>query len=100
HQRAPAGDHQPDPAGPRNHEDDDGDRPVPPDSVPGSAPRHGSGGYSRCEFGWIRPRWCAVNPAAWTPQTWRDRLAGQQPDWPDPDRLDHVLKDLGTLPPL
>jgi 3-deoxy-7-phosphoheptulonate synthase len=36
----------------------------------------------------------------WTPSSWRSRLAGQQPDWPDADHLDAVLKQLGGLPPL
>jgi len=38
--------------------------------------------------------------ATWTPSSWRARPAGQQPEWPDPGRLDDVLKRLGTLPPL
>ena len=37
---------------------------------------------------------------AWTPQSWRDRPAGQQPDWPDPAALEGVLKQLSQLPPL
>jgi 3-deoxy-7-phosphoheptulonate synthase len=36
----------------------------------------------------------------WSPSTWRDRPAGQQPDWPDPDGVELVLKRVGTLPPL
>jgi 3-deoxy-7-phosphoheptulonate synthase len=38
--------------------------------------------------------------SAWTPQSWRDRTAGQQPDWPDPNELDAVTKILATYPPL
>src|SRR3954452_24336374 len=38
--------------------------------------------------------------APWTPTTWREHPAQQQPDWPDPDGLDRVLKGLATLPPL
>ncbi|MDH3754004.1 MAG: 3-deoxy-7-phosphoheptulonate synthase class II [Acidimicrobiia bacterium] len=38
--------------------------------------------------------------APWTPTSWRDRPAMQQPQWPDADALDAVLKELGTLPPL
>ncbi|MGH7733649.1 MAG: 3-deoxy-7-phosphoheptulonate synthase class II, partial [Gemmatimonadales bacterium] len=36
----------------------------------------------------------------WTPQSWRDRPAAQQPRWPDDAALDSVLKELSTLPPL
>ncbi|HET7487617.1 MAG TPA: 3-deoxy-7-phosphoheptulonate synthase class II [Acidimicrobiales bacterium] len=36
----------------------------------------------------------------WTPTTWRERPAAQQPDWPDEAALDRALKQLGTLPPL
>jgi 3-deoxy-7-phosphoheptulonate synthase len=37
---------------------------------------------------------------AWSPASWRERPAVQQPDWPDVGALDGVLKTLGTLPPL
>jgi len=37
---------------------------------------------------------------AWTPGSWRDKSAAQQPDWPDEAALDGALKRLGTLPPL
>ena len=37
---------------------------------------------------------------AWTPTSWRDRPAGQQPDWPDESVLEGVLKQLAGLPPL
>ncbi len=36
----------------------------------------------------------------WTPSSWRDLPAPQQPDWPDLAALEHVLKQLSTLPPL
>jgi 3-deoxy-7-phosphoheptulonate synthase len=36
----------------------------------------------------------------WTPSTWRDRPAAQQPDWPDGDALDAALGELGRMPPL
>jgi 3-deoxy-7-phosphoheptulonate synthase len=36
----------------------------------------------------------------WSPATWRDHPADQQPDWPDEAALDRVLKQLGSLPPL
>jgi 3-deoxy-7-phosphoheptulonate synthase len=41
-----------------------------------------------------------MSPAPWTPQRWRERPAAQQPEWPDPDELERVLKNLATLPPL
>ena len=36
----------------------------------------------------------------WTPQSWRDRPALQQPDWPDPLALHDALTRLAALPPL
>jgi 3-deoxy-7-phosphoheptulonate synthase len=36
----------------------------------------------------------------WTPQSWRDKPARQQPDWPDPEGLSMTLKTLSSLPPL
>ncbi len=36
----------------------------------------------------------------WTPATWRERPAAQQPSWPDAGAYDAVLKQLSTLPPL
>jgi 3-deoxy-7-phosphoheptulonate synthase len=36
----------------------------------------------------------------WSPSSWRDRPAAQQPDWPDQAALDRALKQLSTLPPL
>ncbi|MEY2569236.1 MAG: 3-deoxy-7-phosphoheptulonate synthase [Actinomycetota bacterium] len=39
-------------------------------------------------------------PASWTPSTWRDRPAAQQPDWPDQAALDRAVKQLASLPPL
>jgi len=38
--------------------------------------------------------------APWTPGSWRDRHAEQQPDWPDIAALDAALKTLATYPPL
>jgi 3-deoxy-7-phosphoheptulonate synthase len=37
---------------------------------------------------------------AWTPSTWRDRPAVQQPDYPDEAALEEVVKRLSGLPPL
>ncbi|HEX9030466.1 MAG TPA: 3-deoxy-7-phosphoheptulonate synthase class II, partial [Streptosporangiaceae bacterium] len=34
------------------------------------------------------------------PAAWRDRLAAQQPDWPDPGQLAAVTAELAQLPPL
>ena len=38
--------------------------------------------------------------APWTPGSWHDRHAEQQPDWPDVAALDATLKTLATYPPL
>ncbi|MCB0977406.1 MAG: 3-deoxy-7-phosphoheptulonate synthase class II [Acidimicrobiales bacterium] len=37
---------------------------------------------------------------SWTPRSWRDRPAAQQPDWPDEGAYEAVLKQMSTLPPL
>ncbi len=36
----------------------------------------------------------------WAPSSWRDRPAGQQPEWPDADGLDRALKQIESYPPL
>jgi 3-deoxy-7-phosphoheptulonate synthase len=36
----------------------------------------------------------------WTPSSWQERPAGQQPSWPDDHALAQVLKELSTYPPL
>ena len=36
----------------------------------------------------------------WTPTSWRERTAEQQPAWPDPVALETALSELRTLPPL
>jgi 3-deoxy-7-phosphoheptulonate synthase len=36
----------------------------------------------------------------WSPSSWRDRPAAQQPEWPDEAALDRALKQLSTYPPL
>ncbi|MFN0092604.1 MAG: class II 3-deoxy-7-phosphoheptulonate synthase [Acidimicrobiales bacterium] len=38
--------------------------------------------------------------ATWTPSSWRDLSAAQQPEWPDASAYDHALKVLGGMPPL
>ena len=37
---------------------------------------------------------------AWTPSSWQDRHAHQQPEWPDTDQLHGALKTLAGYPPL
>ena len=39
-------------------------------------------------------------PVPWSPSSWRELSAAQQPDWPDSAALDLVLKRLSTYPPL
>ena len=36
----------------------------------------------------------------WTPSSWRNFLALQQPEWPDPDAHSEALKELSSFPPL
>ncbi len=36
----------------------------------------------------------------WTPSSWQERAAKQQPTWPDPTALESSLKQIATLPPL
>ncbi|MBA3652720.1 MAG: 3-deoxy-7-phosphoheptulonate synthase class II [Actinobacteria bacterium] len=36
----------------------------------------------------------------WSPTTWRDKPAVQQPEWPDDAALERSLKELSQLPPL
>ena len=36
----------------------------------------------------------------WSPQSWTDFPAEQQPDWPDDTELNAVLKEISELPPL
>jgi 3-deoxy-7-phosphoheptulonate synthase len=36
----------------------------------------------------------------WTPTSWRDRPAAQQPDWPDQRALGDALETIGGFPPL
>ena len=42
----------------------------------------------------------AVVGSAWSPSSWRDREALQQPHWPDPARAEAVRRRLHALPPL
>ena len=41
-----------------------------------------------------------MSVSSWSPQSWRERAASQQPDWPDDAALDRSLKQLSTYPPL
>ena len=41
-----------------------------------------------------------MSTTPWSPSSWRDLPAAQQPNWPDEARLDSALKTLGGLPPL
>src|SRR5277367_1808440 len=36
----------------------------------------------------------------WTPDSWRNLPAAQQPNWPDSDALDRSVSELAVLPPL
>src|SRR5579862_2258369 len=42
----------------------------------------------------------AVIDSTWSPSSWRDREALQQPEWPDAARLATVKRKLQALPPL
>ncbi len=39
-------------------------------------------------------------PREWSPASWRDRFADQQPDWPDGGRLEAAVEELRGFPPL
>jgi 3-deoxy-7-phosphoheptulonate synthase len=36
----------------------------------------------------------------WTPSTWRDYHAEQQPSWPDEPAVERALKQIASYPPL
>jgi 3-deoxy-7-phosphoheptulonate synthase len=36
----------------------------------------------------------------WSPSSWREHPAGQQPNYPDPDHLNRAIGELAALPPL
>ena len=42
----------------------------------------------------------AITESTWTPSSWRELPAGQQPDWPDAAALASVRERLSGLPPL
>ncbi len=41
-----------------------------------------------------------MNAQQWSPQSWRQHHADQQPEWPDEAAFERVLKQLSTVPPL
>src|SRR5579872_5831108 len=41
-----------------------------------------------------------MTTASWSPQSWRELPAAQQPEWDDPAALDLALKELHAQPPL
>jgi 3-deoxy-7-phosphoheptulonate synthase len=41
-----------------------------------------------------------LTDSTWTPSSWRERTAAQQPEWPDRDALGAVRDRLHDLPPL
>ncbi len=41
-----------------------------------------------------------MNTVSWSPGSWRDRPAAQQPEWPDPDALETALDRVRRMPPL
>jgi 3-deoxy-7-phosphoheptulonate synthase len=41
-----------------------------------------------------------VGSSPWSPSSWRELPAEQQPDWPDSEALERALKHVATLPPL
>lgn len=51
------------------------------------------------QFGLVVATLEAVKPT-WTPFSWREVPAAQQPEWPDAAALDQTLKTLSSLPPL
>src|SRR4051812_50198604 len=42
----------------------------------------------------------AVTETPWTPASWRDREALQQPEWPDAGRAEIAREQLRSMPPL
>jgi 3-deoxy-7-phosphoheptulonate synthase len=42
----------------------------------------------------------AITQSTWTPSSWRQLPAGQQPDWPNPAALAEVRERLRAVPPL
>jgi 3-deoxy-7-phosphoheptulonate synthase len=42
----------------------------------------------------------AIGVSDWSPGSWKLRRADQQPDWPEAEKLEGVLKRLSGLPPL
>jgi 3-deoxy-7-phosphoheptulonate synthase len=38
--------------------------------------------------------------STWSPSSWQEHPAAQQPDWPDPGALEQALKQVSAMPPL
>ena len=41
-----------------------------------------------------------AQPQTWSPSSWQDFVAAQQPEWPDPQALKQALTEVSALPPL
>jgi 3-deoxy-7-phosphoheptulonate synthase len=41
-----------------------------------------------------------MTEGAWSPRSWRELPAAQQPRWPDEEAVERVVKELSALPPL
>ena len=48
----------------------------------------------------MTPPQIASTAVTWTPSSWQDFPAGQQPDWPEGDGLARALKTIAAYPPL
>ena len=42
----------------------------------------------------------STTSTSWSPSSWRDFPAAQQPNWPDEAALEAVLKQMSSMPPL
>ncbi|HWJ62492.1 MAG TPA: 3-deoxy-7-phosphoheptulonate synthase class II [Acidimicrobiales bacterium] len=42
----------------------------------------------------------STTSTSWSPSSWRERPAAQQPNWPDEGALEAVLKQMSSMPPL
>lgn len=42
----------------------------------------------------------AISPDTWSPASWRDYPAAQQPDWPNPQAVEFAVEELRGMPPL
>ncbi len=51
------------------------------------------------DFAWFWTTICGVT-TTWSPSSWTNHPAEQQPEWPDQSALDHAFTELGARPPL